>query len=90
MLAYGIALARLAGRASHFDVVHSHIDWVHIPLLRHLGVPFVTTLHGRLDLPDLNGSFESCSVLAVVFLLYKKRAAIVGSPWLIWARQICR
>jgi hypothetical protein len=41
-------------------------------------------------LPDLNGSFESCSVLAVVFLLYKKRAAIVGSPWLIWARQICR
>jgi glycosyltransferase involved in cell wall biosynthesis len=60
MLAYGIALARLAGRAAHFDVVHSHIDWVHIPLLRHLGVPFVTTLHGRLDLPDLNGSFESC------------------------------
>jgi glycosyltransferase involved in cell wall biosynthesis len=60
MLAYGIALARLAGRASHFDVVHSHIDWVHIPLLRHLGVPFVTTLHGRLDWPDLTGSFESC------------------------------
>ena len=60
ILAYGIALARLAGRASQFDVVHSHIDWVHIPLLRHLGVPFVTTLHGRLDWPDLTGSFESC------------------------------
>jgi glycosyltransferase involved in cell wall biosynthesis len=60
MLAYGIALARLANRASHFDVVHSHIDWVHIPLLQHLGVPFVTTLHGRLDWPDLSGSFQSC------------------------------
>jgi hypothetical protein len=25
-----------------------------------MGVPFVTTLHGRLDLPDVNGSFECC------------------------------
>ena len=60
MLAYGVALAQIADQASQFDVVHSHIDWVHIPLLRRLGVPFVTTLHGRLDLPDLNGSFENC------------------------------
>jgi glycosyltransferase involved in cell wall biosynthesis len=60
MLAYGTMLARLAELAGQFDVVHSHIEWVHIPLLNRPGVPFVTTVHGRLDLPDLERCFERC------------------------------
>jgi hypothetical protein len=28
--------------------------WIHIPLFRWLGRPFVTTLHGRLDLPHMH------------------------------------
>jgi glycosyltransferase involved in cell wall biosynthesis len=47
-------LEAIAARAENFDVVHCHVDWVHLPLLRRLGVPFVTTLHGRLDLPYLH------------------------------------
>ena len=39
--------------ASEFDILHFHIDMMHYPLLRVLDVPSVTTLHGRLDLPDL-------------------------------------
>jgi glycosyltransferase involved in cell wall biosynthesis len=31
LLAYSAMLARLAELASRFDVVHSHLDWVHIP-----------------------------------------------------------
>ena len=58
MIAYSAMLARLAETALQFDVVHSHLDWVHIPLLRQLGVPFITTLHGRIDLPDLNDCFD--------------------------------
>jgi len=53
MLVYAAMLARVAELSDHFDVVHAHIDWIHIPLLRSLGVPFVTTLHGRLDHPAL-------------------------------------
>jgi glycosyltransferase involved in cell wall biosynthesis len=49
LLPYSAMLARLAELASQFDVVHSHLDWVRIPLLRRLSVPFVTTLHGRID-----------------------------------------
>src|SRR6476646_6447792 len=49
MLVYAAMLARVAELSDQFDVVHAHIDWIHIPLLRSLGVPFVTTLHGRLD-----------------------------------------
>jgi glycosyltransferase involved in cell wall biosynthesis len=47
-------LEAVAERASDFDVIHSHIDWLHLPLLSRLGVPFVTTLHGRLDLRGLS------------------------------------
>jgi glycosyltransferase involved in cell wall biosynthesis len=43
-----------AWRAGEFDVIHCHLDWIHIPLFRRLGRPFVTTLHGRLDLPHMH------------------------------------
>ena len=43
----------VAEAAADFDVIHCHLDWVHLPLLRRLGVPFLTTLHGRLDLTRL-------------------------------------
>jgi len=51
MAAYAALLQALASRASEFDVIHSHIGWIHIPLISRLGVPLVTTMHGRLDLP---------------------------------------
>jgi glycosyltransferase involved in cell wall biosynthesis len=38
---------------TEFDVIHSHLDFWGFPLARHAGVPVVTTLHGRLDLPQL-------------------------------------
>jgi glycosyltransferase involved in cell wall biosynthesis len=44
----------VAERATEFDVIHSHIDWLHLPLLTRLGIPFVTTSHGRMDLPGLD------------------------------------
>ena len=60
MLAYGAMLTRVAEQARQFDVLHAHIDWIHIPLLRRLGVPLVTTLHGRLDHPALAALSRSC------------------------------
>jgi glycosyltransferase involved in cell wall biosynthesis len=47
-------LEAVARRANEFDVIHCHLDWIHIPLFRRLGRPFVTTLHGRLDLPHMH------------------------------------
>jgi glycosyltransferase involved in cell wall biosynthesis len=46
-------LEAMSRQAAEFDVIHAHIDWLHLPLLSRLGVPFLTTLHGRLDLPGL-------------------------------------
>jgi glycosyltransferase involved in cell wall biosynthesis len=60
MLVYAAMLARVAELSDHFDVIHAHLDWIHIPLLRSLGVPFVTTLHGRLDHPALATLSRNC------------------------------
>jgi glycosyltransferase involved in cell wall biosynthesis len=45
-------------RAAEFDVLHFHTDLVHFPLLRHLGSPTLTTVHGRLDLADLRPFYD--------------------------------
>jgi glycosyltransferase involved in cell wall biosynthesis len=82
MLAYAAMLARVAELASDFDIVHCHIDWVHIPLLRRLRVPFVTTLHGRLDLPNLDLCFGRCFVEApFVSISDAQRAPVPRANW---------
>lgn len=40
-------------QADEFDVLHFHIDLLHFPVIRDIADRTVTTLHGRLDLPDL-------------------------------------
>jgi hypothetical protein len=46
-------LDAVAEAARTFDIVHCHIEWVHLPVLSPLGVPHLTTIHNRLDTPDL-------------------------------------
>src|SRR5215468_3797705 len=82
MLVYSAMLARLAELASQFDVVHSHLDWVHIPLLHQLKVPFITTLHGRIDLPELVYCFEECFAEALyVSISDAQRAPLPNAHW---------
>jgi glycosyltransferase involved in cell wall biosynthesis len=62
-IATAALLEAVADGAPRFDVIHSHLDWVHLPLLRCLRVPFLTTLHGRLDLPNIDGpAISKCPV----------------------------
>ncbi|MFQ5353156.1 MAG: glycosyltransferase, partial [Candidatus Binatia bacterium] len=50
---YVVMLERVFALAERFDVIHFHIDYFHFPLARRHDVAHVTTLHGRLDLPDI-------------------------------------
>src|SRR5262245_19198193 len=51
-------LAHLAERAGEFDVIHCHGDWLHLPILRQHKTPYLTTLHGRIDLPGLENLLQ--------------------------------
>src|SRR5215218_5443995 len=46
-------------RANDFDVIHFHIDYLHYPVSSRMGAPRLTTLHGRLDIPDLEPLYQA-------------------------------
>jgi glycosyltransferase involved in cell wall biosynthesis len=46
-------------RADEFDVMHFHMDYLPFSLFSRQPTPFVTTLHGRLDLPELKPMFNA-------------------------------
>src|SRR5215469_2548676 len=48
-----VMLERVFREANDFDIIHFHCDYLHFPRSRRRQTPNVTTLHGRLDLPDL-------------------------------------
>ena len=49
-----LLLEAMTEAADEFDVIHFHIDWIHLPLMHRLSTPFLKTCHGRLDLPGLS------------------------------------
>jgi glycosyltransferase involved in cell wall biosynthesis len=80
--AYACLLEAIAGSASTFDVIHSHLDWVHLPLLRRLGVPFLTTLHGRLDLPNFELIVQRFPEAPFVSISCRQREPLPLANWI--------
>ncbi len=54
-----LLLETVCRRAAEFDVLHFHLDYFPFSLFSRQNTPFVTTLHGRLDLPELQPVFEA-------------------------------
>ena len=53
-----LLLDHVVEHAGEFDVIHFHTGYLHFPISRYLPVPHLTTLHGRLDIPDLVPVFD--------------------------------
>jgi glycosyltransferase involved in cell wall biosynthesis len=79
---HAVLLELLASMASRFDVIHCHVDWLHLPLLRRLGVPFLTTLHGRLDLPFVAPTLRSFPDAPFVSISDSQRLPLPELNWL--------
>src|SRR5919108_1215997 len=50
---YIVMLEQVFREAQAFDLLHFHVDYLHFPLSSRQPTPTLTTLHGRLDIPDL-------------------------------------
>ena len=64
-----------------FDIVHGHIDYWSFPFARMTGVPAVTTMHGRLDIPDLHPVYGQFPEAAVVSISDAQRAPLKQMNW---------
>ena len=80
--AYAAQLDAIARAASDFDVLHSHIDWLHLPLLGQLGVPHLTTLHNRLDTPDLPALIRRFPSAQLISISDHHRVPLPTANWL--------
>jgi glycosyltransferase involved in cell wall biosynthesis len=82
MAAQTALLEAVSRRASEFDVIHVHIDWLPLPLLSRLGVPFVTTTHGRLDLPGLSDVVRLFPNAPYVSISKNQSSALADANWI--------
>src|SRR6202045_2010435 len=67
--------------APEFDVIHFHIDYMHFPLSRYCALPSVTTLHGRLDLPDLIPVYKRYADAPVISISMAQRKPLPRANW---------
>lgn len=76
-----LLLEKVFARASEFDVLHFHIDYLHFPMSRRHAIPNVTTLHGRLDIPDLQPIYDEFPEMAVVSISDAQRRPLPRLNW---------
>jgi glycosyltransferase involved in cell wall biosynthesis len=76
-----IMLDTVAQSAGEFDVLHFHIDYVHYPIFRDIPNRTLTTLHGRLDLPDIEPIYKAFPQMPLVSISDQQRLPMPPVNW---------
>ena len=74
-------LERVRRRADEFDILHFHLDYYPFSLFARQATPFVTTLHGRLDLPEHQPLFDAFSSIPVISISDAQRRPLPQARW---------
>src|SRR5450759_1308764 len=77
-----IMLEEVRQRIDQFDILHFHIDLLHGPLVRAIANWTLTTLHGRLDLPDLVPFYQTFRELPLVSISNDQQRYLHNVNWL--------
>ncbi|HEX5453788.1 MAG TPA: glycosyltransferase family 4 protein [Stellaceae bacterium] len=78
-------LHRVRQRAHQFDILHFHTDYLHFPLFADRPDNTLTTLHGRLDLPDLPIMMREFAMMPLISISDAQRRPI---PWANWCGTV--
>jgi glycosyltransferase involved in cell wall biosynthesis len=68
-----LQLEQVRRRGREFDILHFHCDCLHFPVARCIGQPTVTTMHGRLDMPDYPPLFAEFDDMPLVSISNEQR-----------------
>jgi glycosyltransferase involved in cell wall biosynthesis len=71
--------------SEEYDLVHFHLDFLPFSQIRRLEIPAVTTLHGRLDIPDLHPLFREFDDMRLISISNAQRAPM---PWANWLATV--
>ena len=76
-----VMLDQVFSEKENFDLIHFHVDYLHFPFSRRQPIAHVTTLHGRLDLPDLVPLYRHFRDIPVISISDAQRKPL---PWANW------
>ena len=89
-----LMLEQVRQHAHEFDILHFHVENVHLPLFRPMARKTVTTMHGRLDLADLVPLYREFSDMPLVSISKSQRQPLAFANWVGTvhhglAREVC-
>ena len=79
--AHMLEIEQVAQRAKDFDIIHYPRSTLHFSLARRMATAHVTTMHGRLDLPDLVPLYEEFNELPLVSISDAQRTPLPRQNW---------
>ncbi|QDQ42160.1 glycosyltransferase family 4 protein [Methylacidiphilum kamchatkense] len=85
MVYHILMLEKVFQMAESFDIIHYHIDFFHFPFSKRSKTKHLTTLHGRLDLPDLTVLYREFDRIPVVSISKAQRSFL---PWIHWVGTV--
>ncbi|MDI9240658.1 glycosyltransferase family 4 protein [Lysobacter sp. LF1] len=68
-------------RADEFDILHFHIDLLHFPFFQEMPRRTLTTLHGRLDLKDLDSVYARWPQFPLASISDSQRRPLPAANW---------
>jgi len=74
-------LERVRQRADEFDILHFHLDYFPFSTFSRQSTPFITTMHGRLDLPEHQKVFDAFGSVPVVSISNAQRGPVPQARW---------
>jgi len=80
-----VMLEQVFRRIAEFDVLHFHLDYLPFSLFSRQPTPFLNTLHGRLDLPELWPMYRATSHVPLVSVSTAQRRPM---PWVHWVATV--
>jgi glycosyltransferase involved in cell wall biosynthesis len=80
--------------AHEFDILHFHVENVHLPLFRPMARKTVTTMHSRVDRPELAPLYQEFRDMPLVSISNSQRAPLAFANWVgtVYhglAREVC-
>src|SRR3982751_2824612 len=76
---------RVLQLSAQYDVIHAHLDFLAFPLVRRSKTPVVTTVHGKIDLPELQTVYREFSDVPLISVSDAQR---LSCPWANWKATI--
>ncbi len=67
---------------NQFDIIHFHTDYLHFPLAESgLRTPHVTTIHNRMDLPELRNVYRAFPDIPLISISQSQRNSLPDCNW---------